>query len=330
MALLVRDYDSRSRVRSLSVLLPWMAVLAGSALIMGSTASTASTARTTPGHNGTIVFSGDLGQGSEIFAIDARGRGFHQLTDLPGEGSAPDWSPKGDRIAFQLDQDNTDIAVMKADGSSLRVVDLPGYQAQPAFTADGTRLVFECGDCDGHNGIFVMDLDGSHQQRLTTSPRPLGEEGDTDPNVSPDGSTVTFVRHLVDGKLQALFAVDIDGSNLRKLVDYGREVAVKHDWAPDGTRIVITTAADYPGHRSPNIATVRPDGTGLRFLTHFRGGRWGAFAGSYSPNGKWIVYRIENLDSERYVMMKMHPDGSHKTRIRSMPFRPRSADWATR
>jgi hypothetical protein len=28
-----------------------------------------------------LVFAGDLGQGSEIFVIDARGRGFTQLTD---------------------------------------------------------------------------------------------------------------------------------------------------------------------------------------------------------------------------------------------------------
>jgi Tol biopolymer transport system component len=173
-----------------------------------------------------------------------------------------------------------------------------------------------------------MDLDGTHQQRLTTDP--FGQGGDTDPNVSPDGDTVTFVRHRVDGELQALFAVDLDGGNLRKLVGYGREVAVKHDWAPDGTRIAITTAADYPGHRSPNIATIGADGTQLRFLTHLRGGRWGAFVGSWSPNGKWLVYRLENLESERYVMMKMHPDGSHKTRIASMPFRPRGTDWAQR
>lgn len=83
-------------------------------------------------------------------------------------------------------------------------------------------------------------------------------------------------------------------------------------------------------HRSPNVATVRPDGTHLKFLTHFRGGRWGAFVGSWSPNGKWLVYRVENLESERYVLMLCDPDGSHRTRIASMPYRPRGTDWAAR
>jgi Tol biopolymer transport system component len=326
MASLADGIQTRARTRFVLLVLATLIAAAPAALVP---VPATSAARTNAGHNGMLVFAGDLGQGSEIFVIDARGRGFTQLTDEAGEATSPDWSPNGARIAFQLDHDETaDIAVMRADGGGLHVLDLPGYQAQPAFTADGTRLVFECGECDGRNGIFVMDLDGTQPQRLTTNP--FQDEGDSDPNVSPDGSTVTFVRHLVDGKLQALFAVDIDGTNLRKLVDYGREVAVKHDWAPDGAHIVITTAADYPHHRSPNIATIRADGTHLRFLTHFRGGRWGAFAGSYSPNGEWIVYRIENLDSERYVMMKMHPDGSHKTRIAAMPFRPRGTDWAVR
>ena len=320
----------RSRVRAHSrILVAVVATLSAAAPATLALETAASAQRTGPGDNGMLAFSADLGQGSEIFVMGAHGQGFRQLTDEAGEATQPDWSPDAGQIAFQLDHDETaDIAVMDADGGGLHVIDLPGYQAQPAFTADGARLVFECGDCEGRDGIFVMDLDGTHQQRLTTNP--FRREGDTDPNVSPDGDTVTFVRHRVDGKLQALFAVDLDGSNLRKLVGYGREVAVKHDWAPDGTHIAITTAADYPGHRSPNIATIRADGTHLRFLTHFREGRWGAFVGSWSPNGKWLVYRLENLESERYVLMKMHPDGSHKTRIASMPFRPRGTDWALR
>jgi len=155
----------------------------------------------------------------------------------------------------------------------------------------------------------------------------LRELRDSDPNVSPDGQTVTFVRHKVDGLLQALYAVNIDGSHLRKLVPYRYEVAIKHDWAPDGRHIVITTDADYPEGRSPNVATVRPDGSQLRLLTHYRGGAFGAFAGSYSPDGRWIVFRLENLERERYELIKMYPDGSHRKLIARMPFRPRGSDW---
>jgi Tol biopolymer transport system component len=65
-------------------------------------------------------------------------------------------------------------------------------------------------------------------------------------------------------------------------------------------------------------------------LTHFSGGEQGAFAGSYSPNGRWIVYRVENLEQETFQLYKMRPDGSDKTLISTLPFAPRGIDWGPR
>ena len=104
-------------------------------------------------------------------------------------------------------------------------------------------------------------------------------------------------------------------------------MAITHDWAPDGRQIVITTNADYPNHKSPNVATIRPDGSHLRLLTHYTGGEQGAFAGSYSPNGRWIVFRIENAEKERFGLYRMHPDGTHRQLIKKLPFPPRQSDW---
>ena len=198
-----------------------------------------------------------------------------------------------------------------------------GFETQPAFTPDGRHLVFEC-DC-GPQGVFMMQDDGLDRHRLTTHGFP--READSDPNVSPDARTVTFVRHQVDGELQALYAVDLSGAHLRQLVPYERDVAVKHDWAPDGRHIVITVDADYPGGRSPNVATVRRDGSQLRMLTHYRGGRFGAFAGSYSPDGRWVVLRVENVAKKSYRLYKMHPDGSRHVLLARLPFSPRHIDW---
>ena len=171
---------------------------------------------------------------------------------------------------------------MNADGGDLPRVTAPGAAGgQPAFTPDGDQLVYQCEDCRP-GGVFLMRDDGSDApgRRLSTNPFKLG---DHNPEVSPDGQTVTFVRHKVEGKLQALYAVDIDGSDERRLTTYRLEVAIKHDWAPNGRQIVLTTNADHPDHKSPNVATMRPDGSHLQLLTHYTGGKQGAFAGSYSP-----------------------------------------------
>ncbi|MGI8993642.1 MAG: TolB family protein [Nocardioidaceae bacterium] len=295
------------------------------------TAFVAPTSASVAGANGAIVFAGDLGLGFQLYSVDQHGKGFRQLTDVRGDATAADWSPDGSQIVFEHDFyargiDHGQIMLMNADGSDIRHVTKAGLKHQPSFTPDGGHLVYEC-ECSPQ-GIFIMRTDGSDRRRLSTNPFP--DEGDGDPNVSPDGTTVTFVRHKVDGELQALYAVDIDGRHVRRLVPYGREVAIKHDWAPDGSRIVITTNADYPGGRSPNVATVRPDGSDLQMLTHFKGGSQGGFVGSYSPNGRWIVFRVENLDREQFGLYKMRPDGSDKTLISALPFAPRSSDWGPR
>ena len=45
--------------------------------------------------------------------------------------------------------------------------------------------------------------------------------------------------------LQAVFAVHPDGSRLHQLTPFSWEVAIKHDWSPNGKRIVLTTNADF-------------------------------------------------------------------------------------
>ena len=301
------------------------ALVGTAALTAGLVASEGSAHATSPGPNGRIVFSANAGSGFEIYSIGADGTGLRRLTHLAGDATHPDWSPSGRRIAFALERKDgsSHVMVMRADGRNLRDLTRSGFETQPAFTPDGGHLVFEC-DC-GPQGIFMMADDGTDRHRLTTHEFP--GQADSDPNVAPDALTVTFVRHQVEGQLQALFAVDLSGAHQRRLVPYERDVAIKHDWAPSSRRIVLTVDADYPGGRSPDVATIRPDGSHLRLLTHYTGGRFGAFAGSYSPDGRWVVFRVENLARKSFRLYKMHPDGTRHVLIARLPFSPREADW---
>jgi Tol biopolymer transport system component len=305
-----------------------MSLLATAALLMTGLTLIAGPARgTTPGRNGRIVFAADLGLGAEIFTIRPDGTDLKQLTELDGNATHPDWSPDGTRIAFYLEDQA--MYVMNADGSDLHQVAAPG--GQPSFTPDGTHLVYECSqDCDGGgDGIFVMADDGSDAPGVRLSTNPFTENGDSDPQVSPDGGTVTFVRHQEEGTLQALFAVDSDGTDERKVVSFGKEVAIKHDWAPSGDELVVTLWADFPNGKLPTIATVAPDGSGLTRLTAPRGGQ-ATFAGSYSPDGKWIVFRFQNADTGTFRLMRMHPDGTDRSVIARLPFSPRFIDWGSK
>jgi Tol biopolymer transport system component len=177
-----------------------------------------------------------------------------------------------------------------------------------------------------------MNLHGKNRRKITDTPV---RGGALDPNVSPSGTRVTFVakksKHLLGG---ALFIVGMRGRHLHRIVPFGRDVGIKHDWAPDGSRIVFTEYLDYnqegalSGPHTPNVSTVRPDGSGLEELTHVSGKRREAIAGSYSPNGRWIVFRFDNYD--RFRLMKMRPGGGHKTLIERMRLKQRGMDWGAR
>lgn len=236
--------------------------------------------------------------------------GIRQITNQTGiDHVSADWGPHGRRLVFERGApDHVGVALINPDGSGQHDLTPTGIQGQPAFTADGSHIVYE--RVLHHftdDSLWVMRRDGTGMRRLTRNPFP-GVGGDTDPNVSPDGKVVSFVRTKESSVLQALFSVHLDGTHLRQLTAYSLEVAVKHDWSPDGSHIVLTTNADFvrPGD-SANLATVRPDGSGLRYLTRYRGGAINAFAGSYSPDGRWIVYRLE--DHGTYALYKIHPDG---------------------
>ena len=282
---------------------------------------------TAPGKNGPIVFGSDLGLGFKLFTIKPDGKAFRQLNNIEGDTVHPDWSPDGWRIVYELDHPSgppfCSVVLMNADGTN--AVDLTrernGCEGQPSFTPDGRRIVFgRFNDITNVEAIWIMNLQGGNRRRITIG---IGK-GVTDPNVSPLGHRLSFVAGNGTEFGQALYTVRMDGSHLRQILPFRFYVAIKHDWAPDGQRIVFTRQVN---EGSANVGTIRPDGTGLRFLTHLDRLGVNGLAGSFSPDGRWIAFRLENLNRERFRLMKMHPDGTHRTEIAQPPFSPRFIDW---
>jgi Tol biopolymer transport system component len=71
---------------------------------------------------------------------------------------------------------------------------------------------------------------------------------------------------------------------------------------------------------------MHPNGSRVQKLTDFDPGVR-AYLGSYSPDGKWLVFRLEN-DEGLFGLFRMHPDGSHVREILPMStFRPSLIDW---
>ena len=155
----------------------------------------------------------------EIYVVNADGSGQRRLTRSTVRDSHPVWSPDGRRIAFES---NWQLWVMNADGSGQRRLTRNGrsplHNFNPEWSPDGQRIVFErgrrqrdpCSACPGSWGfeVYVMNADGSGQQRLT---RGTGSQ----PHWSPDGRRIAFVTKR-DGNSD-IYVMNADGSGQRNL-----------------------------------------------------------------------------------------------------------------
>ena len=283
---------------------------------------------TFPGRNGLIVFQAQATADAhiEIYTVRQNGHDLRQITHLDADAIRPDWSPDGRQIIFEIDRSEAPfcgIALMNADGTDIVELTPPQNLCEndPSFTPDGARIIFD--RFDGVDEAFwTMDLTGNDRQRIGNCC--------ADPNVSPNSEKFSFVTESDQPFQAALFTSNLDGSNLLQLTPFSFGVAVKQDWAPDGRHLVFSkNGIGHPPGISANIATIRPDGTHLRLITHYEGGDVQALVGSYSPDGRWIVFRLE--DHGLSGLYKMRPDGSHMRVILPLSnFKPRSIDWGAK
>ncbi len=169
-----------------------------------------------------IVFDADYdGDGkSEIYTTNADGTGVTRLTTNEANDQFADWSPDGAHIAFSSERDGQwDIYVMDADGHNQRPLTKdPGWEMFPAWSPDGAQIAFFA--CDAQcrpkrQDIYVMNADGSQVQPLTNIPSVVDE----DPAWSPDGKQLVFQSDR-DGNFE-IYAMALDGSNQRRLTNYG-------------------------------------------------------------------------------------------------------------
>jgi hypothetical protein len=126
--------------------------------------------------------------GSKIRSVPTSGGRPRSLA----HGIQPAWSPSGDTLAFvRPEGDGAVIWLLDlATGAERPVSTAHEYAFNPAWFPDGRRIVFNAEPPgEGAPALWSIEQDGTDETQLTDSP-----SGDYEPAVSPDGSSLAFLR----------------------------------------------------------------------------------------------------------------------------------------
>jgi TolB protein len=337
-------------------------LLVGMALTLTSVAG-----GTPPGVNGRIAFLRLEAQNSpltgSLWLTASDGTGAKRVTRPPNGtvDDKPDWSPDGGRIVFTREPPVGvhSIWTVGANGGGLRRVsppcppgrDIPQCAADdgwPVWSPDGKHLVFQRltgalrpagATINNATAIYrdelvVTDLDGAHLRTLVW----LGPwRGDPQsPAWSPDGKRIVFVGKYMTSKTngtgcecRSLWVVNADGGHLRRILAPGLRPGGRPDWSPDGKGILFRThPGDDPSGTGSNLYTIRPDGSGLRQLTHYSAGER-VLEGSYSPDGAEIVFATSHdaVGGSNPDVFVMNLDGTRVHPLTRTANFESEADW---
>jgi Tol biopolymer transport system component len=117
-----------------------------------------------------------------------------------------DLSPDGRTIIFDM---LGDLYAMRAEGGeATQLTQGLGFDTQPTFSPDATRIAF-VSDRSGADNLWTSDPDGSHARNLTGLD---GEAVLASPAWSADGKAIFVSRYYSDVNNYELLRVDLDGS----------------------------------------------------------------------------------------------------------------------
>jgi len=164
------------------------------------------------------------------------------------------FSADGERMIYAQVQTSSNLQRVAFDPVHERVTGAPSFVTHGSLeisghdlSPDGTRLVVTASDAGHHEGLYLLDVGGTLQRRLTD-----GRFHDRAPRWCPDGQRIAFYSDRT-GKYE-IWAVRPDGSGLTQLTDTRGGDVYYPIWSPDGGQLLY----QHRGMGNFLIASDRP------------------------------------------------------------------------
>jgi Tol biopolymer transport system component len=216
----------------------------------------------------------------------------------------PAWSHNGKKMAFDAGPNTgknaqSQIYVANPDSSNqVRLTNDAFDDWGPAWSPDDSQIIFTSNRAGQYN-LYVMNADGSHVTRLTSSTGFIA-------SWSPDGKHIVFDSHR-DG-LDQIYVMNADGSNVVRLTHTNSD-EFDPAWSPDGSKITFVSARDG----NNQVFSMNPDGSHQQALTSGKD-NWRP---TWSPDSSKIAFvSVRNGTAEVY---EMNADGSHQVNVSNNP-----------
>lgn len=191
-----------------------------------------------------IVYTSYKSGFPDIYRLDLRANSREVVADYEGMNMGARYSPDGQRLALIISGgSNPDLWVRESGGGMRKLTRSSGLEAAPAWSPDGTRIVFSS-DQSGGVQLFVVPSQGGTMRRLRTDISGYCAEPDWNPL---DPNQIAFTAAQGSGYQIALYDTAKGGS---RFLTSERGDAIEPHWMSDGRHLVYT-------HRRANNSEIK-------------------------------------------------------------------------
>jgi Tol biopolymer transport system component len=167
------------------------------------------------------------------------------------------WSPDGSKLAMITDLSapgsvSPSVYTINSDGSKItKLVDVPGYVTGLRHSADGKSILLLVSGPGGVTDAYTMAADGTGLRKILQN------------QVLPMHWTSADGKRMLAAKKKELFTMNMDGSDVKKLIDADLNY---YSWNDAGETAACIGLGLFGGDQLTALYIFKSDGTGSRML----------------------------------------------------------------